>query len=393
MGLSKRTDLLVANHTPNGMRIKIRQTDGHDWDHEDKYRPDVNFQGAYIPANSSKKERGEINRMAGSCWFTMDIKFDNGDEIRLRIDQKDALNKKQRKHEITGKNADKYIAFQYCKTDVNRFYIKPAIPNSSCWLKDIDGNKLLSEIEMPGTHNSGARVDHKLLKDTAKCQKMKIPEQLETGIRFLDLRCRHHKDKFPIYHGIVDQNIDFGEILTVCKQFLSSNPSEFIIMSIKEEHTSSGNSRTYEETFKSYINNDPVFFLENRIPKVSEVRGKIIIVSRYASSTIGIKATPWEDNKVFSIKNFEIQDKYQTSDKWNAVESFLKDTRRTTGKNYFSLNFTSGTPNPEKLSKEINRNLYGYCISEKSMHTGVLLMDFPEEHLIHSIISLNFNKG
>lgn len=55
--------------------------------------------------------------------------------------------------------------------------------------------------------------------------------------RSFDLRgkCRQNGAQFSAYHGIVDQKMDIKSIFPVFYKFLDENPSEFIVIFIKEE--------------------------------------------------------------------------------------------------------------------------------------------------------------
>ena len=68
------------------------------------------------------------------------------------------------------------------------------------WMADLDDTRMVAELTIPGTHDSGARFD--LAQGLAKCQDLTIADQLAAGVRFFDLRCRHVQDQFLIYHGV-----------------------------------------------------------------------------------------------------------------------------------------------------------------------------------------------
>src|SRR5688500_6812528 len=100
------------------------------------------------------------------------------------------------------------------------------------WMGSLSGSSLLSQFSIPGTHNSAARFEP--FAGTAKCQNLTNSEQLNIGIRFLDIRCRHLDNCFTIHHGSVYQNINFDHVLNSCIEFLNSNPAETIVMIVKE---------------------------------------------------------------------------------------------------------------------------------------------------------------
>lgn len=114
-------------------------------------------------------------------------------------------------------------------------------------MASIDGEKFLHELSIPGTHDTGALIE--TVPRTAKCQNLTIEEQLQAGVRFLDIRCRHIGDAFVIHHGPVYQELNFTDVLQSVANFLQANPSETVIMSVKEEYTPEGNTRSFAETF------------------------------------------------------------------------------------------------------------------------------------------------
>src|SRR5512143_1380456 len=75
------------------------------------------------------------------------------------------------------------------------------------WMADLADTRMIAELSIPGTHDSGARFD--LTQGLAKTQDLTIAEQLTAGVRYFDVRCRHVGDQFLIYHGGVDQNQTF----------------------------------------------------------------------------------------------------------------------------------------------------------------------------------------
>ncbi len=69
----------------------------------------------------------------------------------------------------------------------------------------LDDKQLVCDLSIPGTHNTVALHGT----DLARCQSKSLRDQLEMGIRFLDLRIKLKKHILKMYHGIVYQRIDF----------------------------------------------------------------------------------------------------------------------------------------------------------------------------------------
>ena len=60
----------------------------------------------------------------------------------------------------------------------------------------------IAQINLPGTHDSCAyRVQFPML---SKCQNTTITEQLNSGIRFLDIRVEKEGNKLKLVHDIAD---------------------------------------------------------------------------------------------------------------------------------------------------------------------------------------------
>ncbi|WP_108869643.1 phosphatidylinositol-specific phospholipase C [Aquimarina aquimarini] len=286
--------------------------------------------------------------------------------------------------------------------------VKKNSPNYSLssWMRVINGNTNLSALSIPGTHDSGARYDSSFFSGTAKCQDLTIGEQLRSGTRFLDIRCRHINNNFAIHHGAVYQKLNFTDVVNYCYDFLNRNPTETIIMSVKEEHDPSNNNRSFEATLDSYINkNASKWYLGEHIPTLNTVRGKIVLLRRFhaRNKPKGIDVTKWKDNTTFTINNgkevLRIQDRYKISSngtKWNKITSLLSDAKNGNRRTMY-INFTSGyqsnwlgIPSIPKVSNNINPKITNYFNHNRAGRYGAILMDFATASRNKLIIETNF---
>lgn len=78
----------------------------------------------------------------------------------------------------------------------------------------LNNNKLISDITIPGTHDAMALHGG----PAAQCQAWSPMDQLEAGIRYLDLRVSG--ENLEIKHGITYQHITFPEVIEKIKFFL-----------------------------------------------------------------------------------------------------------------------------------------------------------------------------
>lgn len=250
------------------------------------------------------------------------------------------------------------------------------------WMKRVAGHRSLAELSIPGTHDSCALYGGVY----GQCQTMTLPQQFESGVRFLDIRCRAIEDRFQIHHGMIDQKITFAEVRDQCEAFLKANPSECILMSVKEEYIAKGNTRGFGETFRAYLQGHEKFwYTQKNVPTLQQARGKIVLISRNQE----VSGIPW--------KSLSVQDKYKVSgakqiaEKWQLIKNKFKSSRldRT---NTLYVNFCSGASfwsPPNVVSKVINRSLEKYLELGGKKRLGNVLLDFPSKSLIQQVYSSN----
>jgi 1-phosphatidylinositol phosphodiesterase len=275
----------------------------------------------------------------------------------------------------------------------------------SNWMGSLDGTYSLSRFSIPGTHDAGAMYEP--WPGTAICQSLTIAEQLAAGVRFLDIRCRNYENAFAIHHGSIYQHLNFDDVINTCSAFLTSNPTECIIMSVKEEYTAYNNTLTFEQIFDTYTAKNPdLWYLGATIPILDAVRGKIVLFRRFSASTTpkGLSLNSgWLDNTTFTISNssgtFRIQDYYSassTSTKWTYINNMLTEAK-SGGSSTMYVNFASGyttflwVPSITNVSNYVNPKIVTYFTSNTLGRYGILLMDFADSSKSSLIIATNFN--
>jgi 1-phosphatidylinositol phosphodiesterase len=284
--------------------------------------------------------------------------------------------------------------------------------DGACWMQGIDDDTLLSDMTLPGTHDSGATFGG----STTQTQRLSIEQQLLAGVRFLDIRCCQQYDLFNIYHGPVPQPLSFGQVQQACASFLTDHPSEALIMSIKREaeDLSTGNTMTFEQAFDCYANQTDIWYLEDGTCTLGDVRGKILLIRRFAASNTpkGIDCTEWPDNSTFKIPADEftlyVQDCYKIDKTFGVPQKFsdifLQLANAAAGQVAdWYLNFSSATTSPipdpiavaagTKGTPGINEMLLSHLMTvEAPARFGVVIMDFPEiprNMLVKKLISMN----
>jgi 1-phosphatidylinositol phosphodiesterase len=280
------------------------------------------------------------------------------------------------------------------------------------WMAYVDDSASLSDLTIPGTHDSGAT--HEPFPGVAKCQDLSIGEQLDIGVRYLDIRLRHYGDSLVVHHGAVYQHLNFDDVLIQVTDFLAENPSEVVMMEVSQEYTSANNTRSFEETFVTYATDSDYssyWWRHSYVPLVGDVRGKIVLLRRFSGSfwtSGGIDVTDWSDNDAFTCYDtrgiaIDVQDYYNVNmytnnNKWSEIRNKLSSAQWDTSGTLF-LNFTSGVrkilgiPNIPIVSNDINGRLIDYFenVSESNVHHGVVISDFITKEMVKQELRPYFN--
>ncbi len=277
------------------------------------------------------------------------------------------------------------------------------------WMKNIGDEKPLGEINIPGTHDSGTKYCQFSL--FSRCQNKSISEQLEIGVRVFDIRV----DKMTLCHSFCKcRKSVFGKTLTLKDVigdmflFLSENPSETILMFFKKDNGEDG-SLCLDLLYENFIDTNPdKWYLENKIPTLGEVRGKIVLIrredSKFEKSGLDFtgmpyqgdtKETRWENFSPNGVDDVIIQDRYLLlrKKKWSeAVKPLLEKGEENKGSMIFNFLSSAAIPFiPHFNANYINRKFSKHNL-EKGKYYGVLLFDFADEKLTTKIIETNYSS-
>lgn len=330
----------------------------------------------------------------------------------------------------------------------NPWYSYGSNQSAAEWMSFVDDETLLTDLTIPGTHDSAtyrigegvidklsAQILNTLFNDlpgvlrnfaeglgyglkqiianSAQCQTLDLNGQLAAGVRFFDIRLNNVNNQLMAYHAAVPLLVSLDELLAHCYGFLRINPTESIIMSIKCEDDSA---------ISGLVNNainakSDYWFSEDRIPMMKEMRKKIVLLRRYNMAKdeppIGIDASFWPDNTPFHHVNyagikFTVQDEYkiyllgQLAHKFdNYVLPCLEEALDPSKKGRLFLNFLSGSGGVFPATLAVYSNFFTGTNVLMSRHMdgwntkrlGIIPIDYPESPasstLIHQLILLN----
>lgn len=208
------------------------------------------------------------------------------------------------------------------------------------WMGKLPDHTPLSALSIPGTHNSPT---HYTALPSVRCQAVSLKEQLNNGVRFLDIRVQvadptdPKNDQLILVHSAFPVSLTgnkyFRDLLNTVTTFLDAHPSETVIMSIKREGTGSATDQQLSKIlYDHYINSDRNrWFTANRTPRLSETRRKVVLLRRFGIDNIisqnpyfktgfGLDASQWPDNcedGLCSGGTIRVQDFYEVEESVN----------------------------------------------------------------------------
>ena len=301
------------------------------------------------------------------------------------------------------------------------------------WMSAIRGETRLTEITIPGTHDSGAKkfeTLYEMANFVSKCQDKTIPQQLDAGVRFLDIRIEGsgegdkydafltHGDATIVYQGSGHSTsgkyyLDY--LFENVMDWLNNHPSETVLICMKRDKGSAdvttpiynyihGQRSDGYYYYGSGYNYRDHWYLGGGDPTLDEVRGKMVLFNRYNSgATDGGIYIDWPDQggkgsyespcyKENYARNGYIQDHYEWSvnNKVNATQEML-NLDHEKGKWYISFSSTTlgeTVPNPEGHAGEINPKIKNLNYNRRKP-SGIYLMDFATEELCRLFINCN----
>lgn len=255
------------------------------------------------------------------------------------------------------------------------------------WMAAIPDFRTLSQITIPGTHDSMALYGG----PEVERQAWSLSDQLRAGIRFLDLKVFGLGDTLYVMHGVLYQRSTLKEVLDTVRAFLSEYKSEAVLIRVQPE---SFEKSTVNKMVQSLIGNDQNVWVSSGMPSMGQIRGKIVFVQK-STFTLGIPFIDTDgkgSNKVSHIK-----------DKDNRIIKQLNQAAEACGGSNAVLTTTSGsgfgtfwgmflTPKrvAEKVNPWLNQYIRQFYPNQPRPCFAIVAMDFPGIELIHTIINLNW---
>lgn len=310
------------------------------------------------------------------------------------------------------------------------------------WMDKINDNVPLGALSVPGTHNSP--TCH-AAPPSVRCQAVSPRDQLQNGVRFFDIRVQvpepfdPNSDKLVLVHSVfpiaLSGNKYFRDLYNDCRQFLDEHNSETLIMSLKREGSGNGTDEQLSIILKNHYANNDQWFTEPRVPRLGEVRNKLVLVRRFnldeplkhehEDRGWGIDGSSWADNcsnAMCPSGDICVQDFYQVQEAPSIDEKikYAREQLDRSGCCKFNLddhdakyplyiNFLSASNFwkigtwPEKIAARVNPAIIAYLcrdhmmdgdhVKEGDWSTGIVVCDWVgldgDWDLVRCVVGMN----
>ncbi|MGZ9432214.1 hypothetical protein [Mycoplasma sp. 613B] len=291
-----------------------------------------------------------------------------------------------------------------------RYYSGTSLNNLD-WMKSLDDSARISDLSIPGTHDSamfsGTGFYYFFGKDYAKTQANNYDTQLKQGIRFFDLRI---DENMNLRHGVTYATTNLSNAVRDFAYFLQRHPSEFLLLRIKSEDYKPGQSAQFRQQYRQKFENallkhyDYLYQRESYKgtlwPTVADLRGKMMIFNDLDPEiTTDTSWGPKYNSGGQAAKPyiFYTQDNFEATpnDKYDAIKGQYDISTKYKGKGVLFLNFTSHTNLPTtifRLAEQANLKVLNLLKTYEKDHrfiSGITIMDFPGDALVQQVIKMN----
>jgi 1-phosphatidylinositol phosphodiesterase len=289
--------------------------------------------------------------------------------------------------------------------------------HNPAWMSAFPNSTSLTTLSIPGTHDT--MTSSPTLGPIYQCQNHLLGTQLEAGIRYIDIRGTVVNNEILIHHEDEYTGFTYTYVLETLFSFLTNNPSEMILMRLKEESTAINSTMSFEEAFNYYRLNDsetapgcashfwtPASPGPTTVPTLGELRSKILIIQNFGPvpAPYGIK---------YESPLFVIEDDYALTDlgdmdsKFSLIEENLLAAANSSAWNgglgdglvYLThVSASVGVLPIDVAAGPLNKSVAGQndrtgtWLSDHidgNGTTGVVILDFPGKNLIEEILARN----
>lgn len=279
------------------------------------------------------------------------------------------------------------------------------IDELSTWMSMINDDTLVTDIVIPGTHDSGTMG----MNSFAETQDKSYLEQLQRGFRYFDTRVMYSGGDFYMYHSIKGK-MKYSQVLSDVKTFLDENPTEFVVLDY--QHMDGGKDSVIFDMLEEKLGDklvnvegdDNIAFIESLT--VGEIRGKCLIFVGKEQNQLDRPYQMPRDNDATeregsALRSYYISD-YNRSDSEEYIEKYIPayiEMYKNSKGGMFVLqgqltHKTLGSLRKLEEGHSANMNKYTYDLyeSEDLKYINIIMRDFANCEKAAIILRLNIAK-
>lgn len=315
------------------------------------------------------------------------------------------------------------------------------------WMSRMPDSVYINSLSIPGTHDT---LTFNLTNTVVyQCQNHDLATQLRAGLRYFDIRGRllvsasfaTPDPVIGIFHSHVYTGYTFQDVLLTLFAFLDENPSEGIVLRVKEEGkpvyqgdpsdewTTGAYNTTFEEAFNYYRLRHPLTApgaadhllvpwpalgaSDDRImPTVAQLRGRVLVLYEFPVQDNVAYGIPWDVQPYMALEDlWVIADPEHLDEKWDAIRTNLALAGQSDDQSdtlYLShLSASVGVTPIEAAAGPLVKREDGSVIvgmnertglwleqNKEAMKgsagkTGIVMADFPGQRLVDDILDRN----
>lgn len=268
------------------------------------------------------------------------------------------------------------------------------------WQSYIADDAALNDVVTVGSHDSGTLG----MMPLAETQGHSFADQLKGGVRYFDIRVTEKNGELVIFHGPI-KGQKFEKVLNEIKNFITSNPSEFLVLDF--QHLGDKCHDKVMTMITEILGTDKAM-KKSLCPTVEgttmgDVRAQninFVIVWKEASETkdrdylyarTEYLSSPY-DGKIHRSKNVDdlISHYAEYYDGYNGNGFFVLQAQRT------APNILFDRPADNEIAYKEKINNYVSTLSDDNLaKTNIIMRDFVVSDMtnVKTILSLNLKKG
>ncbi|PHH66077.1 hypothetical protein CDD81_602 [Ophiocordyceps australis] len=305
------------------------------------------------------------------------------------------------------------------------------IPAYSAWQAQLDDTTPLAALSLPGTHDT---MTYAMDTDQLQCQNEALATQLRAGLRYFDIRLRIRLDgangpELCVYHANGFTGFCFDQVLREMAAFLVDEPSEALVVRVKQEGSPVGGSAdassapSFEGLLQRSIAKEEVAphiysaklapglgrgNASFPIPTLGALRSRILMLQDFPAAAGPATYGPaWDGPQMALEDDWITMDLFHLADKWVAIRNALVSAAMAmAGSNTSSRLFVAhisasvgvlpiaAAAGPKELDitglNDMTGQYLDYFGSFADVRgVGIVIFDFPGRKAIRAVIDMN----